>query len=79
MVRLAGGTPVIVQSTLENDFKLTPEKLEAAITPNTKLLIINNPNNPTGVIYTEKELLAIGETLKKFPMFISLVTMFMKS
>ena len=67
MVRLAGGTPVIVQSSLENDFKLTPEKLEEAITPNTKLLIINNPNNPTAVVYTEKEIIAIGETLKKYP------------
>jgi aspartate aminotransferase len=67
MIRLAGGNPVIVQSNLENDFKLTPENLEAAITPKTKLLIINNPNNPTGVVYTEKELKAIGEILKKYP------------
>lgn len=67
MVKLAGGAPVIVQSTVENDFKITPEKLEEAITPKTKLLIINNPNNPTGVMYSEKELIAIGETLKKYP------------
>ncbi|MEE2770119.1 MAG: pyridoxal phosphate-dependent aminotransferase [Pseudomonadota bacterium] len=67
MVRLASGNPVIIQSNLENDFKMTPDQLEAAITPKTKLLIINNPNNPSGVIYTEKELIAIGETLKKYP------------
>ena len=48
MVLLAGGTPVVVETTLENSFKLTAEQLEAAITPKTKWFIFNSPSNPTG-------------------------------
>ncbi len=61
MIRLAGGTPVIVETTEEEQFKLTPEKLEAAITDRTKCLVLNNPSNPTGMVYTEKELRALAE------------------
>lgn len=61
MVRMAGGTPVIVNTKQENDWKLTPEDFEDAMTPRTKMLILTTPNNPTGSVYTKDELLAIGE------------------
>ncbi|WP_409301336.1 pyridoxal phosphate-dependent aminotransferase [Peribacillus sp. SCS-155] len=60
-VKLAGGTPVYVEGKEENDFKLTKEQLEDSITARTKALIINSPSNPTGMIYSEQELRAIGE------------------
>ncbi len=63
MVLLAGGTPKIVPTTLENSFKLTPEALEAAITPNTKWLIFNSPSNPTGAGYTYDDLKALTDVL----------------
>ena len=61
MVSLAGGSPVIVNTTEKNEFKLTPEALKKAITPKTKALIINSPSNPTGSSYTKKELEKIAE------------------
>jgi aspartate aminotransferase len=61
MVSLAGGTPVIVETTEKNEFKITPEDLKKAITPKTKALIINSPSNPTGSAYTKKELEKIAE------------------
>ena len=61
MVALAGGTPVIVQTKEQNDFKITPEDLKKAITPKTKALIINSPSNPTGSAYTKKDLEKIAE------------------
>jgi aspartate aminotransferase len=61
MVALANGTPVIVNTTEKNEFKITPEELKKAITPKTKALIINSPSNPTGSAYTKKELEKIGE------------------
>ena len=61
MVRMAGGTPVIVQTKEENDWKLTPEEFEAAMTPCTKMVVITTPNNPTGSVYTEQELRDLGE------------------
>ena len=61
MVSLAGGSPVIVETTEKNEFKITPEGLEKAITPKTKALIINSPSNPTGSSYTKKELEKIAE------------------
>ncbi len=67
MVLLAGGTPKIVPATLENRFKLTPEALEAAITPNTKWLIFNSPSNPTGAGYTHDELKALTDVLLRYP------------
>ncbi|MBR1519359.1 MAG: pyridoxal phosphate-dependent aminotransferase [Prevotella sp.] len=63
MVKLAGGTPVIVNATFEQNFKMTPEQLEAVITPQTKLLILCSPSNPTGSVYTREELRAIAEVI----------------
>ena len=54
MVPLAGGTPVVVAGRLENGFKITPEALDAAITPRTKWLIFNSPSNPTGAGYSAR-------------------------
>jgi len=67
MVLLAGGTPVFVDSTIESRFKITPEQLEAAITPKTKLVLFNSPSNPSGVAYTKAELAAFGEVMVKHP------------
>lgn len=64
LVELTGATPIIVQAAEETGFKLTPEQLKAAITPNTRVLMLNSPCNPTGALYTEEELLALGEVLK---------------
>ena len=60
-IKLADGVPVFVDGLEENEFKITPEQLKNAITPKTKAVIINSPSNPTGMIYTEEELKAIGE------------------
>ena len=65
MTALAEGTPVIVEAPQENGFRLRPEALEAAITPRTKWLILNSPGNPTGAAYSEDELKALGEVLKR--------------
>lgn len=65
MVRLAGGMPVCVECDETQDFKLTAEQLEAAITPKTKCLILNSPGNPTGAGYHREELAALGEVLKR--------------
>lgn len=67
MVLLAGGTPVVVETTLENSFKLTADQLEAAITPNTKWFIFNSPSNPTGAGYSWDELKALTDVLVKHP------------
>lgn len=67
MVLLAEGTPVIVQAGIEQGFKITPAQLEAAITPKTKLLVINSPSNPTGAVYSLDELKALGEVLRRHP------------
>ena len=67
MVRLAGGEPVIAPASLETAFKLTPETLEAAITPRTKWFIFNSPSNPTGAGYTKDELKALTEVLMRHP------------
>ena len=61
MVRLAGGVPVIVETKEATGWKMTPEQFEEAMTPATKMVIINTPGNPTGAIYTKEELLALGE------------------
>ena len=61
MVRLAGAIPVIVYAKQENGWKMTPEDFEAAMTPATKMVIINSPCNPTGAVYTKEELEALGE------------------
>jgi len=65
MVKLAGGTPIIVEAGFEQDFKMTPEQLEAAITPKTKMLILCSPSNPTGSVYSESEMKGLAEVLLK--------------
>ncbi len=67
MVLLADGVPVIVKAGIEQGFKIRPEQLERAITPRTKLFVINSPSNPTGVAYTRAELAALGEVLRRHP------------
>ena len=67
MVLLGGGTPVPVEATLENDFKMTPAQLEAAITPKTKWLIFNSPSNPTGAGYNRTEMKALTDVLLRHP------------
>ncbi|MBL1261822.1 MAG: pyridoxal phosphate-dependent aminotransferase [Thiotrichaceae bacterium] len=70
MVLLADATPVIIESGLGQGFKITPAQLEAAITPKTKLMVINSPSNPTGAAYSHAELAALGEVLRKHPQVI---------
>ncbi len=65
MVLLAGGEPVAIETTIDTNFKMTPEQLEAAITPKTKWLIFNSPSNPSGAGYTEAELKALTDVLMK--------------
>ncbi len=65
MVKLAGGEPVIVNAGFEQDFKMTPEQLEAAITPKTRMLILCSPSNPTGSVYSKEELAALAEVIKR--------------
>ncbi len=67
MVLLAGGEPVIAPARLEDDFKLTPEALEKAITPKTKWFIFNSPSNPTGAGYSRAELKALTDVLMRHP------------
>ena len=67
IVILADGKPVIVEAGIEQGFKITPAQLEAAITPKTRLFVINSPSNPTGAVYTKAELAALGEVLRKHP------------
>jgi aspartate aminotransferase len=67
MVLLAGGTPVEVVCTMENAFKLKPEQLEKAITPQTKWFLLNSPSNPTGAAYTRAELKALTDVLVRHP------------
>ncbi|MEW6414379.1 MAG: pyridoxal phosphate-dependent aminotransferase [Pseudomonadota bacterium] len=67
IVILADGRPVIVEAGIEQGFKITPAQLEAAITPKTRLFVINSPSNPTGAVYTKDELAALGEVLRKHP------------
>jgi aspartate aminotransferase len=67
MVRIAEGTPVIVETEQSNRFKMTAAQLEAAITPKTKLVVLNSPSNPSGVAYTEGELKELAAVLLKFP------------
>lgn len=65
MVKLAEGTPVIVRAGIEQDFKITPAQLEAAITPKTRALILCSPSNPTGSVYSKEELAGLAEVLAK--------------
>ncbi len=67
IVILADGKPVIVEAGIEQGFKITPAQLDAAITPKTRLVVINSPSNPTGAVYTGDELAALGAVLRKHP------------
>ena len=66
MVKLAGGKPVFVKADISQNFKITVEQLDAAITPKTKMLILCSPSNPTGAVYSQKELAALAEVVKKY-------------
>ena len=65
MVKLAGGVPVIVNAGFDQDFKMTAEQLEQAITPKTKMLILCSPSNPTGSVYSKEELAALADVLRR--------------
>jgi aspartate aminotransferase len=67
MIQLNEGKPVVIETDYKSDFKITPEQLEKAITPKTKMFLFSNPSNPTGSMYSEKELRALGEVFKKHP------------
>ena len=70
MIRMAGGVPVIVEAGEEQHFKITPEQLENAVGPKSKAIMINNPSNPTGMLYTRQELEKIAEVCKKHDIYI---------
>ena len=70
MVRLMDGTPVFIEAQIAQNFKITSEQLEAAITPKTRMVIINSPSNPTGMVYTIKELNALAQVILKHPQII---------
>ena len=70
MALLAGGVPVIIKAGIDQGFKITPEQLETALTPKTKMFILNSPSNPTGAVYTADELKALVEVLKNYPKVI---------
>jgi aspartate aminotransferase len=67
MVLLADAKPVIIHSNIEQNFKISPDQLDAAITKNSRLVVLNSPSNPTGAVYTREELQALGEVLLKHP------------
>ena len=67
MAILADATPVIIETGLEQDFKITPEQLESSITKKSKLLVLNSPSNPTGAVYTRKEIEELGKVLERHP------------
>jgi aspartate aminotransferase len=67
MVLIAEGVPVVIETTPKARFKITPEQLEAAITPKTKLVVLNSPSNPSGMAYSKAELAALGAVLRKYP------------
>lgn len=68
--KVAGGVPVAIQTCIDNDFKVTPEELEAAITPKTKMMIYSSPCNPSGSVYSKDELRALADVLVKYPQII---------
>lgn len=70
MIRLAGGTPVVIYADASAHFKMTAEQLEAAITPKTKCLILNNPSNPTGMMYTKAELEALAKVCVRHDLYV---------
>jgi len=70
MVRMVGGVPVVVTATEDENFKLTSQQLEAAVTPKTKLLMLNNPSNPTGMLYSREELEAIAQVCLRHDLYV---------
>lgn len=72
MAKLAEGTPVLISASAANDFKITPEQLEAAITPRSKVIMLNSPCNPTGSVYSAEELEALAEVLRRHPSILVL-------
>lgn len=66
MVQLAGGTPIYIKARYEQNFKITSEQLEAAITPKTRMLILCSPSNPTGSVYSQEELVQLAEVIKRY-------------
>lgn len=70
LIRMVGGTPVTVNATEAEDFKLSPQKLEGAITPKTKAIILNNPSNPTGMVYDAAQLKALADVCVKHDLYI---------
>ncbi|MAM18260.1 MAG: pyridoxal phosphate-dependent aminotransferase [Bacteroidota bacterium] len=70
IVKLGGGVPVEVPTSVETDFKMTPEQLEAAITPKTKMLWYSSPCNPSGMVYSKEELRGLADVLKKHPQIV---------
>jgi len=72
MVRVAEGEPVIIETGIEDDFKISPDKLSAAITAKTRMLFLTSPSNPTGSCYTRAELAALGKVLVKHPQIVVL-------
>ena len=70
MVRLAGAEPVIVKAGIDDDFKISPQQLQAAITDQTRLLFLNSPNNPTGASYSKVELQSLGAVLEQHPKIV---------
>jgi len=70
MIKIADGVPVIMQTSEADDFKVTAEKLEAAITPKTRALVLNSPSNPTGMVYTEAELKAIADVVVAHDIYV---------
>lgn len=72
MVKLAEGTNVVISAGIEQDFKITPAQLEAAITPKSKAIILCSPSNPTGSVYSKEELAGLAEVLAKYPNIIIL-------
>ncbi len=70
MVLLADATPVIIEAGIDQGFKINADQLEEAITPQTRLFVLNSPSNPTGVAYTRAELAALGEVLRRYPQVV---------
>jgi len=67
MIKMAGGKTIVIEADIESDFKITPEQIENAITDRTKAFLFNSPSNPTGTVYTKKELESIAKVFEKYP------------
>lgn len=70
MISMAGGTPVVISASEKSSFRITPDQLESSITEKTKALLLNNPSNPTGMLYTPQELFEIAEICKKYDLYV---------